>query len=187
MIELKDVFITLRVDDLRYYGPAHTWKNKRPIDPTTKKLDKALVNDQWLTLFPDSVATFQAPQISDHFPCVLKLACPLPYSASRPFKFFNYLTRHPLFLSTVETAWDHSGVESTDLSSFCLKLKSIKRSLKTLEKDNFSHIQKGWLGLTYCFKMSSYRLLTLLLLSPSKLRGIYMENGSSSGVLKSFT
>lgn len=142
MIELKDVFTTIGVEDLRYYGPFHTWTNKRPDDSVTKKLDKAMVNDKWLTSLPYSTTTFAAPEFSDHSSCIVRLACPLPSSASKPFKFFNYLVKHPDFLSIIEASWDQAGGFSSNISSFYANQKFINNALKTLNKDNFSDIQK---------------------------------------------
>lgn len=84
MIELRDVFTTLGLEDLRYYGPAHTWTNKRPEDLISKKRDRALVNDKWVSSLPYGVAIFMASKFSDHAPCLVKWSCPLPFSASKP-------------------------------------------------------------------------------------------------------
>lgn len=141
MLELRDVLLTLGVSDLRFYGSAQTWTNKCPEDPITKKLDRALVNDHWLTMFPFSSATFQVPQISYHSPCVIRLETHLPSSASKPYKFFNYLVRHPNILVTVKDSWVECGIRALDMATLCHKLKSVKSSLKSLDRENFSDIQ----------------------------------------------
>lgn len=143
MLELRDCFIQLEMFDLRYQGVNHTWTNKRPSGPVIEKLDRLLVNNLWLSSYPFSTTTFLAPNISDNSSCILNLASPLPISGTKPFHFFNFLTKHPLFLSTIGTAWI-DVVNSTplahDLPSLCAKLKSIKRQLKTLNRENFSNI-----------------------------------------------
>lgn len=141
MLEMRDVFLTIGVNDLRYYGSSHTWTNKIPKDPTTKKLDRALVNDQWLIKFPYSSTTFQAPKLSDHSSCLIMLATPLPTTGSKLYKFYNYLVRHPQFLSTIEAAWNLTDDPATDLAFLYPKLKVLKGDLKKLDKD-FSDIQK---------------------------------------------
>lgn len=140
MAELRDFFFHLGIFDLRFRGNYHTWTNKRPRCPITEKLDRLLVNNTWIVDFPDSVATFSAPGFSDHSHCILDLACPLPCAGTKPFRFFNFLTKHNSFSKTVEVAWAINEVMDSSLSSFCLKLKSLKRCLKTLNKENFSNI-----------------------------------------------
>lgn len=132
----------LGVFDLRYQGPQFTWSNKRPLHPTAKKLDRCLVNSEWIAHLPLSVATFLAPDISDHSPCLLDLSYQLPKPGTRPFKFFNYLTRHPNFLPLIEDAWNQLGDNVLNLADFCWKLKEIKKDLKLLDKHNFSNIQQ---------------------------------------------
>lgn len=95
MLELSHCFNNLGVFDLRFQGCFHTWFNKRPEDPITKKLDRLLVNNKWLADYPHSQAFFTAPEFSDHSPCSVNLAVPLPGSGTKPFKFFNFLTSHP--------------------------------------------------------------------------------------------
>ena len=98
MVEVRDFFLDLGVEDLHFQGNSRTWTNKRPENPITKKLDRALVNSHWIRQFPNSIATFHPHEFSDHSPCVVNLDCPLPSSGTKPFKFFNHLTTHPDFL-----------------------------------------------------------------------------------------
>lgn len=132
----------LEIRDLRYHGELFTWTNKRPEDPIAKKLDRALINEAWLDSFPRSIANFLAPDISDHSPCHITLDAPLPLAGSKPFKFFNYLTLHPDFLSLVADTWICIENEIHSLQSLSVKLKELKRELKKLNKENFSDIQK---------------------------------------------
>lgn len=141
MVELRDIFSDLGIFDIRYNGPRFTWSNKCPSSPIAKKLDRVLVNHQWIASFPNSQAFFNPPEFSDHSPAILDLAVALPTSGTKPFKFFNYLTKHPLFYQTVHAAWNQAGGIAWDLSHLCVKLKIIKRDLKNLNKDNFSNIQ----------------------------------------------
>ncbi|KAG2310278.1 hypothetical protein Bca52824_021835 [Brassica carinata] len=142
MVELRDFFLDLGIEDLRYQGNSHTWTNKRPENPVTKKLDRAMVNSHWIRNFPNSIAFFLPHEFSDHSPCVVNLVCPLPSSGTKPFKFFNHLTSHPDFLSSTEVAWTLAGSTASDLASLGFKLKNIKRPLKSLHKESFSDIQK---------------------------------------------
>ncbi|KAL0740389.1 hypothetical protein Bca4012_081902 [Brassica carinata] len=141
MIELKDTLLELGLMDLRIQGCNHTWTNKSPSAPITKKLDRALVNETWLESFPDSSATFLPFEFSDHTPCLIDLSSPLPFTGTRPFKFLNFLATHPLFLESVETTWILGGSRALDLHVLAFKLKHVKRALKTLNKERFSDIQ----------------------------------------------
>lgn len=153
MLELKDFMLDLGVEDLRFQGNAHTWTNKQPENPITKKLDRALVNSHWITTFPNSVASFTAHEFSDHSPCLIDTACPLHTSGTKPFKFYNHLTSHPTFLSSIEAAWKLAGSKAWDLSSLGVKLKNVKRPLKTLHKECFSVIQNRVSEVNVCLKI----------------------------------
>lgn len=141
MMEFKDCLLSIGVFDLRFRGVFHTWSNKRPSGPITEKLGKLLVNNAWLNAYPNTIASFNAPDFSDHSPCFLDLAYPLPTMGTKPFRFFNYLTKHHSFCDVMESCWFASGPTAKNLQFFYLKLKALKRSLKTLNRDNFSNIQ----------------------------------------------
>ncbi|CAH2047939.1 unnamed protein product [Thlaspi arvense] len=109
MMEMRDCLMQLELYDLRYQGPTFTWTNKQPANPVAKKLDRLLVNNHWLSSYLDSVASFLPPDFSDHAPCLLNLASPLPLAGTKPFKFINFLAKHPSFLPLIEAAWSLAG------------------------------------------------------------------------------
>lgn len=105
MYLLQDCFLQLGIFDLRYNGPSHTWSNNRPEDPIAKKLDRLLVNRKAVASYPHALPTFLPPSISDHTPCLLDLAYQLPQAGTQPYKFQNYLTKHPNFSGIILEAW----------------------------------------------------------------------------------
>lgn len=76
MIDFNDILYQLGIFDVRYQGVFNTWTNKQPSQPIAKKLDRQLVNQAWVSTFPNSSATFLANDFSDHTPCTLDLATP---------------------------------------------------------------------------------------------------------------
>lgn len=122
MVSLRNVLTQIGMFDLRYSGPLMTWSNKSPTHPVAEKLDRLLVNYHWIARFPNSQAIFLPPNFSDHTPCILDTSVPLPIAGTRPFKFFNYLTKHPNFLTILENEWNQAGGIALNLSSLCYKL-----------------------------------------------------------------
>ncbi|KAG2291193.1 hypothetical protein Bca52824_037862 [Brassica carinata] len=94
MVELRDCFHQMSLYDLRSHGSHFTWSNKQPDSPITKKLDRLLINNQILNLFPNCTASFLPSLTSDHCPCLVDLAYKTPSHGTKPFKFYNYLAKH---------------------------------------------------------------------------------------------
>lgn len=81
-----------------------TWSNKRCNGYMGKKLDKMLVNDQWLEKFPNSKAEFLPPAFCNRCACTLKFQEPVA-TKSGSFKIFAFLTKHKDFIKVVQESW----------------------------------------------------------------------------------
>ena len=120
--------------DLRYIGEQFTWCNRRYSrdDFSQRKLDRALVNQEWLDKFNDSFAHFQAPGISDHSPIVVHVKN-TPNRKGRAFKFYNFWTSLETYPEIVERNWN-KDVTGTAQYQICQKLKFLKKDLKIFGK-----------------------------------------------------
>ncbi|KAL0410975.1 UNVERIFIED_CONTAM: hypothetical protein Slati_3687200 [Sesamum latifolium] len=103
------------------------------------RLDRVLLNNEWLEAGLDSGAHFSPPGfLSDYSSGIVSLFDP-PAPKPKPFRFFNMWANHPNFLATVENGWN-VNVEGTPQFSFCRKLKALKGPLKTFNKLHYNHI-----------------------------------------------
>ncbi|KAJ9539130.1 hypothetical protein OSB04_031863 [Centaurea solstitialis] len=117
-----------------------------------RKLDRVLVNDNFVDEFPFSSSCFLARGVSDHSPVVVSLAYGRP-SGRTPFRFDNFITSLPDFHMLVDQAWQ-SPIVGTYAFRLLAKLKSLKRSLRGLRsrvgavsqkvkisRDSLQHVQ----------------------------------------------
>lgn len=141
MYQLRDCMTQLGLFDLRFIGSNHSWTNSQPAQLIAKKLDRLLTNNVSVASYPHALATFHPPNFSDHSPGILDLSFSLPQAGTKPFKFPNYLTKHPGFAQLMQDAWTQTGNVCQTLDQLCWKLKLIKRDLKLLNKNNYSKIQ----------------------------------------------
>lgn len=101
MNEFNDCLYSCELEDLRYSGCFFTWSNRQdPPNHVSTKIDRVLVNEGWMRAFPYSSTFFPTPGVSDHSPSIVSVI-PSPKSKAKPFRFFDFLADHPLFLSTV--------------------------------------------------------------------------------------
>ena len=142
MRHFQEAITDCMVTDLPYTGALFTWWNKRVEDPIGKKLDRALVNSEWLSHYPQASAQFDAGGVSDHARCVIRVTGAVN-QARKPFRFFNYLTEHPDFLATVKDVWDTTEPiyhSRSALSRFHKKLKLLKQPLRALNKTHYGDL-----------------------------------------------
>jgi len=123
--------------DLRYVGLRYTWSTSAGNLKKLRKIDRALVNNEWNLRFSFSEASFLTPGISDRTPIMVKVLH--PPRKRKPFKYFDFWEHHPDFKSVVQQIWNTpvSGVPVFQLVS---KLKMLKARLRILNQESFSEI-----------------------------------------------
>ena len=142
MRHFQEAITECEVMDLPYTGAMFTWWNKREEDPIGKKLDRALVNREWLQQYPQSSAHFGAGGVSDHARCLVRTSGS-SNEVRKPFRFFNYLTEHQDFLPIVKAVWESTEVlhhSRSALSRFHGKLKLLKQPLRDLNRTHYGDL-----------------------------------------------
>lgn len=72
--ELQQLFMDTGLNDLRFSGNYLTWCNyQEGAARLYCKLDRAIFNNLWSSLFDNPEAIFLQPGVSDHSPCLVKL------------------------------------------------------------------------------------------------------------------
>lgn len=77
------------LQDLKWWGHKYTWWNKQERDDKIEsKLDRVLVNGEWLTEFPLSEENFLLLEIFDHSPNLVSIG-EVKNGRPKPFRFFD--------------------------------------------------------------------------------------------------
>ncbi|KAI0510599.1 hypothetical protein KFK09_011207 [Dendrobium nobile] len=126
------------IQDLSSVGHFYTWHNQQANNPIHIKLDRVLVNDNWLQNFPNSFYIVGDPGCSDHSPLILVNSEVI--NRGHRFLFKNYVTKFPEFWSCLLEVFSLPN-KSSPLSSFNFKLKSLKNSMKQKQWSNSNLIQ----------------------------------------------
>ncbi|XP_028117450.1 uncharacterized protein LOC114315081 [Camellia sinensis] len=131
--------------DLSYGGCQFTWANKRADgDYIATKIDRVLVNEDWLVKYPESSASFLPSGISDHSPAVVNIS-ETKTSFKKPFKYFDFWSKHPDFLNCVSATWDQF-IRGVPMFRVCQKLKQLKTALKLLNKKDYNMFYTNLFG-----------------------------------------
>ncbi|XP_039041849.1 uncharacterized protein LOC120180617 [Hibiscus syriacus] len=139
MKEFQDCLESLDLMDHPFLGPLFTWSNKQEDSFLVRKLDRILVNNQWLFDHSESFVEFAAQGVSDHCLGLLWTRKGGLTKRPRPFKFFNCWTGYELFLATVRDTW-HGSCGDNAMNCMFLKLRRLKPILKNFNKEYFSDI-----------------------------------------------
>ncbi|CAN1304729.1 LINE-1 reverse transcriptase homolog [Linum perenne] len=115
-------------------GPWFTWSNGR----VSRRLDRVLTNEDWITCFPQSQVKILPPLVSDHCAIILNSDVNIR-SRPKPFKFFKFWCYNPAYSSLVEQAWG-VPVGGSKLIRVCRKLQELRGGLKKLNREQYSAI-----------------------------------------------
>ena len=134
MLEFNDFVSNNGLSDLRISGPQFTWWDSNINAPVFKKLDRCLVNGDWLCQYSNAHAYILQRGISDHCPIGISFGW-TSVIIPKPFLFFNHFIKHASFHETVSNAWNITVI-GNPWFTLTQKLKSTKTALRSL---NFSN------------------------------------------------
>ncbi|XP_028553650.1 uncharacterized protein LOC110096650 [Dendrobium catenatum] len=127
LVDLNSMIFANSLMDLHSVGNFFTWFNQQASNPIFIKLDRALVNDDWVKNFPSSFCSYQSPSCSDHSPIILHSGD--SSTSHHRFLFKNFWTKHDRYWSFLLNALSLPLV-GNPLSHFCNVLKCLKGDLK---------------------------------------------------------
>ncbi|XP_074305237.1 uncharacterized protein LOC141640287 [Silene latifolia] len=128
--------------DIKAQGAFYTWNNKH--EPQTRafsRIDRFLINSEWMDLYPNAYAHFLPEGLFDHNPCV----CFRRQVRIRPkgqFRYYNMWSLDDGFQTVVQQAWSRP-VRGTLMYQLVHKLRNLKYNLRELNRCNFSYIDKA--------------------------------------------
>ncbi|XP_074288935.1 uncharacterized protein LOC141614080 [Silene latifolia] len=138
MTDFNSCLADCGLDDMQGSGSDFTWFNKQEVRTRVySKLERVLINADWLLSFTQTTAQFLPPGIVDHCPVILSFCDDsLP---KKQFKFLNCWIDHPDFKAKVTEAWQSFPVGNS-MHRFMAKLKNTRKYLKNLHLAHFSNI-----------------------------------------------
>ncbi|XP_062103549.1 uncharacterized protein LOC133814628 [Humulus lupulus] len=132
-----------KVEAIKSMGSYFTWTNNQDgLARIYSKIDRALIDEDWLDLFPQSVAVFQWEAVSDHCSCIVSNIS-LNSMGTKLFRYYNFWSNHPDFKQIVLLSWE-APVKSSGLKAIFTRLIRLKHQLKKLNRDWFGDVGLGY-------------------------------------------
>ncbi|XP_074315237.1 uncharacterized protein LOC141651422 [Silene latifolia] len=179
MDNFNDVIANSGLVELKTIGCFFTWTNKQDLDDRKWiKLDRALVNTEWLQLYPEGFAEALTAGILDHSPLVISL---ISKTQHRPasFKFLNCWSQDEKFLPMVQQEWQ-SGVSGCKIYTLVQHLRRLKSRLTHLHKTSFTGVTAKVKELQQRLKLCQIQLQ----LDPTNLTLLAEEEAASKDYYK---
>ncbi|XP_074305422.1 uncharacterized protein LOC141640587 [Silene latifolia] len=128
--------------DMPATGSLFTWNNKQEAATRVfSRLDKALVNHEWIDQRKEYYAHFHVEGCFDHTPFLIQRVCDMGQRKGS-FKYFNMWSAAEQFIPCVSQAWG-SRVAGTPMFRFVRKLKLLKQPLKQLNRELFADVENN--------------------------------------------
>ncbi|XP_074290992.1 uncharacterized protein LOC141617727 [Silene latifolia] len=131
--EFNNAISSSGLDELVTHGCTFTWTNKQDEnDRKWMRLDRVLVNSDWIQRFPASYADALVAGVSDHYPLVITVQT---NDVQRPkqFRYLNCWGQDPSFVPVVKKVWE-SEIQGCPMYRLITHLKLVKGKLKDLHK-----------------------------------------------------
>ncbi|KAL8557496.1 hypothetical protein ACS0TY_004798 [Phlomoides rotata] len=139
MVKFDDFISLYNLMDMPLSSRTFTWY--RPDGTCKTKLDRMLVNSEWIARWPDQVLNGLSRTLSDHCPIYMESA--RKNWGPRPFRFINAWVKHPNFKDFFESKWCSYQVHGWAAFRLKEKWKCLRNDLKVWNKEVFGVIDKN--------------------------------------------
>ncbi|XP_074297629.1 uncharacterized protein LOC141628372 [Silene latifolia] len=100
--EFQECVDVCGLNDIPAQGDFFTWTNKQEVgDLKFSRIDRALVIDEWLHHFPNTITMFHPEGLFDHCPCTMTMHLDVDRK-KRNFKYFNMWDKDSGFLKIIQ-------------------------------------------------------------------------------------
>ncbi|KAL8488067.1 hypothetical protein ACS0TY_024375 [Phlomoides rotata] len=128
--EFRTFLDEARLHDMDTAGPQFTWVTRHSnMGYMAPRLDRVLVNDDFMDLWQTTSATVLPRISSDHHPMLLRLLVTANH-VIRPFRFQHMWSTHSSFLPLVVASWSLPITTNNPIHRVTQKLKRLKVTLK---------------------------------------------------------
>ncbi|XP_070049184.1 uncharacterized protein [Nicotiana tomentosiformis] len=117
---------------MRTVGRQYTWT----INHIYSRINRAIVNVEWMSTMPNLEVVVLDPLFSDHSPLCITFE-DQGERRTRPFQFLNHLTLHSDLLNRVERRW-RKPVNGGYLKGVWQELKNVKHEMKNLNREEYA-------------------------------------------------
>ncbi|GKF00544.1 RNA-directed DNA polymerase, eukaryota, reverse transcriptase zinc-binding domain protein, partial [Tanacetum coccineum] len=136
MAEFQECIDKIELVDLHSKGFHFTWTKslRNPKCSTLKKLDKIMVNEEFMDKFQQGHGLFIPYLVFDHSPIIVKIPNGMKKRKSS-FRFANFIAKKKSFIPTVMSVWD-KNFEGHAMYRIVQNMKALKSKMKHLSWEN---------------------------------------------------
>ncbi|KAL0292192.1 UNVERIFIED_CONTAM: hypothetical protein Sradi_6999700 [Sesamum radiatum] len=132
MADFRECILNTGLAHIPFTGCPFTWHNcSEGARSLWRRLDRILVNANWLCKWPQTSYVSVLPRTSDHSPIIL--TGEERRTTGGMFRFDNFLAGLPGFRGIVRDVWRHQ-IHGTRMYGLVCKLKALKGPLRALRK-----------------------------------------------------
>ncbi|XP_074270197.1 uncharacterized protein LOC141593143 [Silene latifolia] len=141
-VQRSDCVNWCHLQDIPAIGSFFTWNNKEGVESRVySRIDRMLVNGDWISCYPEAFANFLPEGLYDHCPCIVQFDA-LTRRNRAPFKYYNIWSLSSEFEGIVREAWTEH-IHEAKMFQVVSKLKMLKMRLRILNKRDFSDIENN--------------------------------------------
>ncbi|XP_062104316.1 uncharacterized protein LOC133815496 [Humulus lupulus] len=157
-IELADALgwkVNANVETLKSTGSFFTWTNNQEGSARIfSKIDHVFIIEDWLDIFPQTLAKFRWEVVSDHCSCIVYI--PLVTMGSKLFKYYNFWSNHAEFKQVVLSSWE-VPVQASGLRAIFIHLVRLNHRLKRFNRDCIGDVGYGYQLASMAFQDAQFQ------------------------------